>query len=135
MPRQQELLDFLLKKLSTAELSADQKEVLEERINLRVIVSDAQLDPDYVRFERREAEGMDYSGKMHIIDTAISERDMVEVTMEENAPPVKGTPLEVMDKKTSEAKLVIMLESERKLEIPVGAIRKIKRVKQPLDFN
>lgn len=135
LPRQQELLDFLLKKLSTAELSADQKEVLEERINLRVIVSDAQLDPDYVRFERREAEGMDYSGKMHIIDTAISERDMVEVTMEENVPPVKGTPLEVTDKKTSEAKLVIMLESERKLEIPVGAIRKIKRVRQPLDFN
>ena len=51
----------------------DLKDALEERIRLKLLVSDAGLQPESVRYEKFEALGLDYLGKIRLIERAIRE--------------------------------------------------------------
>ena len=45
-----------------------------------MILSEEQLNSTSVRIEILEAEGMDFAGKIHLVETAIKEDDMMELT-------------------------------------------------------
>ena len=95
----------------------------------------SQLRGDSVRLERIEAGGMDYSGKLHIIDSAISSNSMVELAYENPNDPagesimVVGTPLG-LEKLDGDSLLRIELipQHEEKL-FSVGKARLVKRIR------
>jgi hypothetical protein len=58
-----------------------QKESLEHRISSRLILSENQLKNASIRTEILEADGMDFAGKVHLIEAAIKEEDMMELQM------------------------------------------------------
>ncbi len=75
--------DKLLKKLKSCLASQNiekhQKESLNHRISSRLILSENQLKTAAVRTEILEADGMDFSGKVHLIEAAVKDEDMMEL--------------------------------------------------------
>ncbi|WP_022932958.1 helicase-associated domain-containing protein [Treponema bryantii] len=77
--------DKLLKKLKGSLASQDMekqlKESLTHRISSRLILSENQLKTAAVRTEILEADGMDFSGKVHLIEAAVKDDDLMELQM------------------------------------------------------
>ncbi len=63
-------------------LSSEQEAELLSRIDRRIIVSAVQLRPESVRPERMEASGMDFLGKVHVVEHALSSDTLLQVTMD-----------------------------------------------------
>lgn len=75
------LLNTLKAELNNLDLTKNQREVLAVRIRNRLIVSKEQLMKTSVRSEILEAEGMDFSGKIHLFEAGLKENDMMEITL------------------------------------------------------
>lgn len=71
----------LIEKLESMELSKQQYEGLLTRIERKVILNEEQLKPETVRLEILEADGMNYNGKIHLLENAIQAGDMIELTI------------------------------------------------------
>ncbi|MCR5494926.1 MAG: helicase-associated domain-containing protein [Treponema sp.] len=71
----------LIAKLESMELSKQQYEGLLTRIERKVILNEEQLKPETVRLEILEADGMNYNGKIHLLENAIQAGDMIELTI------------------------------------------------------
>ncbi len=69
-------------------LSKEEKECLLFRINRKIILTEKQLKSESVKFSRLEASGMDFLGKVHIIEQSMNEKIPVEMTF--SAPPPNG---------------------------------------------
>ncbi len=84
--------DKLLKKLKSElkNIEADKQiiESLDHRISSRLILSESQLKTASIRTEILEADGMDFLGKVHLIDAAVKDQDMMEIKLP--APDGKG---------------------------------------------
>ena len=76
-----QLLNSLKAELKKLELTKNQREILENRIRNRLILTKEQLATTSVRLEILEAEGMDFSGKLHLFEAGLKENDMMEITM------------------------------------------------------
>lgn len=61
--------------------SKQQEDVLSARIEKGVILSEEQLKAETVRLEILEADGMNYAGKVRLVENAISARDSLEIFM------------------------------------------------------
>ena len=75
------ILKSLKASLKTLSLEKAQKESLEHRISNRLILSENQLKKASIRTEILEADGMDFSGKVHLIEAAVKEEDLMEIQM------------------------------------------------------
>lgn len=76
-----EILSGLNKLLDEKDYDQNQKECLRLRISNRMILSEAQLNTAAVRNEILEADGMDFSGKIHLIEAAIKDQNLMEIKM------------------------------------------------------
>ena len=76
-----QLLNSLKSELQNMDLTKNQREVLAARIRNRLIISKEQLMTTSVRSEILEAEGMDFSGKLHLFEAGLKENDMMEITL------------------------------------------------------
>lgn len=76
-----ELLNSLYAKLNKLDFAPNKKESLSHRISARMILNEAQLETASIRTEILEADGMDYNGKIHLIETSITNNDMLELQM------------------------------------------------------
>ena len=68
-------------KLATLDLDKNLVENLNYRISNRVILNEEQLSIVSIRPEVLEADGMDYIGKVHLIEAAIQDDDKLEITI------------------------------------------------------
>ena len=68
-------------KLETLDLDKNLVENLNYRISNRVILNEEQLSIVSIRPEVLEADGMDYIGKVHLIEAAIQDDDKLEITI------------------------------------------------------
>lgn len=75
------ILKSLKASLKNLSLERAQKESLEHRISNRLILSEAQLKNASIRTEILEADGMDFSGKVHLIEAAVKEEDLMELQL------------------------------------------------------
>ena len=115
-------------------MEKQQKESLNHRISNRLILSEAQLKNAAVRTEILEADGMDFSGKVHLIEAAVKEEDMMEIKMP--SPDGKGDfftiigrPLGI-SKQPGEAVMRFMLEPTKDIEnILVSRITHLRRLR------
>ena len=76
-----EILKELKSELANMNLEKVANENLLNRINQRMIISKEQLNKAFVRSEILEANGTDYGGKIHLIDSAIEAGDLMEITL------------------------------------------------------
>ncbi len=108
-------------------LTPEQKEGLLERIEHKIILSPVQLRANSVKFERIEAGGMDFSGKLHIIEGSISNNSMVELHFDSGI--LVGVPISV-SKTEADANVLleVMPEHEQKL-LSIGQAKFVKRVR------
>src|SRR5574344_2020088 len=126
---QQKIIASLKQKLDALTLTAEQKEGLADRIDRRIVLNAAQLRGTSVRLEKLEAGGMDYNGKIHVVDSAITNNCMIEIECEDSEIPLVGTPLQLI-KKTDNAIVRIQLEPDHTTrDISVGAAIRIKKMR------
>lgn len=76
-------IKLLMKTVAEMNLEINQKESISHKIHQRLILSPDHLRHTSIRSEIIEADGMDYSGKLHLLEAALKESDMVELTIPE----------------------------------------------------
>ncbi|MDR0447897.1 MAG: helicase-associated domain-containing protein, partial [Treponema sp.] len=91
--------------LNNMNLSKQEKEELESRIERRMIVSETQLKDSSLRYEKLEARSLDYAGKTSIVRQAILSASLLELSCL-NGEKILGVP-ESLDKKGNETIIVI----------------------------
>lgn len=129
---QNKFIDDLKAEVLSMNIPLEQKEGLLDRIERRIIVNASQLNGNTVRFERLEATGMDYQGKLHIISESIQAKNLLEIRMEDE-PVIIGMPVSLM-KHENDADLEISMEDDSSRIIAVGKIAYLKKLKKNLSF-
>ena len=113
--------------LEKLNLPVEKKEGLLERIQHKIILSPVQLRADSVKYERIEAGGMDFSGKLHIIEGSISNNSMVELQFDDRV--IVGVPLSV-SKTGSDANVLMEVMPERAEKLlSIGQAKFVKRIR------
>lgn len=74
----------LKSKLGNLKLEEIQEEVLEEKIDQRIIISEDQLSLKHIRAENLEATGTNYAGKVHLIESAMNAGEKIEIIIPQN---------------------------------------------------
>lgn len=122
-----EFLEFLTATLAEKTLSKEQLEELTIRIQRRIIVNPVQLRPDSVRPEKNEASGMDFLGKIHVVEHALASDSMLEVTYDGSV--YLGQPLG-LEKQTGDAmlKMLVHPEFEHK-EFSIARTQVVRRIR------
>ena len=77
----EKLVKSLQDSFSEGDFSEEEKSELSSRILNGIIINSSQIKNGSVRIEVYEAGGMDYSGKIHLINTAISSKSMLEISV------------------------------------------------------
>lgn len=120
--------------LDTIELSKQQKECLTNRIQKNIILTKDQLKPETVRLEILEADGMNFSGKIHLIENAINHSDMLEILIpaENNSGKMEkffGKPLLII-RQATDSMLKMQLDNSEETKIfSVSRINHAKIIK------
>ena len=103
--------------LEKMNLPKEQEEELLLRINRKTIVHSAQLRSDSVRPEKTEAFGMDFLGKIHVLESAIAFSDLVEINSAGGI--VTGFPVKI-EKSAGDAVLVLQSDDVKNADIKNG---------------
>lgn len=126
--------DQMRAELDKLTMSPEQKDGLLHRIQNKIILNASQLRSDSVRLEKIEAGGMDYNGKVHVIEGAISTNSIIELEYDDPKQPdgvliVMGTPLS-LEKMESDTFVTIRLEPSKEEAVhSVGKARFLKRIR------
>ena len=129
-----ELLNELKNHLESMELTKDQYEDLLNRINRKIIISKEQLRKETVKVEKTEAFGMDFSGKIHVIENAISTKKLIEITYESsNSPEGKNiilcTPL-MLSREATDTFVDVLIEPEKtQKSLSLGSAISVKKLR------
>lgn len=128
--------DELTTKLKTLKLTSEEHNGFKIRIDKKLILFPDQIQKGNIRTEKTEASGMDYIGKIRLIERAIdSKSELLEVTF--------GNPIEKLrtylvkpvdlDKSTEDLLLnAISLPEEDNIQLIVRKMSKVKRLKSSL---
>ncbi len=128
------LIKNLKQSLAKTDMDQHQKESLNHRISSRLILSEEQLLKAAIRTEILEADGMDFSGKIHLIEAAIKENDMLEMQFPDNKTPGKfftivGQALGI-SRQPGEAVLRFQVEPTKEIEnFLVSRITHLRRIR------
>ena len=110
------LLNSFYAELENKHLPEEQADGLRSRIRRKIIVNANQLRGESVRFERIEASGMDFLGKVHVIDHAISTGSMIEISFDDENERIVGTPVGI-EKSEGDALLKLCVEPEKTIRV------------------
>ena len=123
--------------LCEMDATKEQKLSLQERINQKIVVDPEQLSPASVRLVKSEAFGMDYSGKIHVLEKAIENHALVELTYDEKYSENGIKYYTVMPLSLERAENDTFLTAtvqngndsgEKTMKFPIGTSRSVKRL-------
>lgn len=124
----------LRERLQKINLTKEQESILTKRINRKAIIMQEQLSfatSRPLRFEKNEAIGIDFYGKIKIAERAIAENKFIEVELhtQNGYDKIIGLPEEI--KKTeNDAQLIISVDGKQNSHtIFIGHITKIKLIR------
>lgn len=133
------ILENFKSHLETMDVTRDQKDGLLYRISRRVVIEDAQLRPESVRFELMEAFGMNYTGKLHVLESAIQKNSLVEIELTGSESLILGIPKGIL--KNAEVPVVFLsIENKdtnetREEEIEIAKIARVRRIRNSLSLR
>lgn len=124
----------LYEKLKTLELTKQQFEGLATRIKRNVILTEEQLKPETVRMEILEADGMNYAGKIHLLENAINDGDMIEIEIpdEKNSSVINkilGQPLMLMKQQNDSLVKISISNEEETSSIRFYSVSRANHIK------
>lgn len=130
--QQKKFLDQLKKETEALEATSDQKDGLIDRIKRRTILRTEQLRPESVRFELTEATGMDFTGKIHILEAAIQQSKMIEIELAGKKEKITGYAKGLV--KNSPAPMLFMTHKNSngetvEIEIEIAKISYLKKLR------
>lgn len=133
---QKKELDDLHKKLDALDMPPAKRQELSDRIDRRIIINENQLSPNSVQFEATEASGMDFSAKVHLIESAMKSDSILEIQIRAEDDPIVCMPLS-LDKKNSLLTFKVLDADEKTAPrtIPVSAAAYIKKTRRKLNFD
>jgi hypothetical protein len=119
--------------LEKMKLERQEKESLLERIERRMVVSEAQLTGSSFRYEKLTARALDYAGKTLIAKQAAASHELLEITWSAGGPSAVAGTAEGLDKKGGDVILLFRpRDGEETLRVPLGKISLMRRVKQSI---
>ena len=113
--------------LEKLKLPTEKREGLLERIQHKIILTPTQLRADSVKFERIEAGGMDFSGKLHIVEGSISNNSMVELQFDTQV--IVGVPLSVSKTGNDATVLMEVMPDRDEKVLSIGQAKFVKRIR------
>ena len=116
--------------IDALDLDGEQKDVLRNIASAKIIVSQSQLRAPAIPLEKNSAQGMDYEGKLHVIEQAIKDGERIIFRLTKKSKLLTGLPIGI-DRNSFEdgVYLNIFVEKEQK-EISVGKIEFVQRVRK-----
>ncbi|MFA6505217.1 MAG: hypothetical protein WCT14_03915 [Treponemataceae bacterium] len=130
-----ERLKALKAALDRKGLPKDQKDELSARLDRRVVLVESQLVGAAVRYEKLEAKGLDYVGKVRVAEQAISSGSLVEIFWRgPKGEPNRalGAPVS-LDKAGGEVELSVdPAPRGDRITVAVGKISLIRRIKRSI---
>jgi hypothetical protein len=119
--------------LNDMRFDAREKEELAARIERKLILTGKQLDGSIIRYEKREAHGLDFAGKIALAKQAIASNELLEIVMQDTKGQrtILGSPA-AMEKSGGETLLSICPSQTESIKIPMGKIRILRRIKQSI---
>lgn len=129
------LLEDLHTRLEEHHFTREQKEELSARIDRRLILDESQLVAAAVRYEKLEAHGLDYVGKVRLAEQALSQGALVELFWrgpKGEANRAIARPL-ALEKSGSELMLRVEYYPEGEVfTLPVGKISLLRRLRRSI---
>lgn len=131
----EEVISELINYLNSLDLTEQQRKCLLQRINRRVVISKEQINPAYIRFEVLEVSGMEYMGKMRLIENAMSFKDLLEISVPADNDSGKvitylGSPV-LISKGENDSFLKIRIEPDKDEKFfSVSKITNVKLIKR-----
>lgn len=106
-------------------------DALRSRVDRRIILTPAQLDPESVRIEKVEARGMDFLGKVRIAEYALVSGSLLEITLDaqDGSRTILGRPIS-SEKRTGDVLLKLATEPDQTLEqVSLGKAVLVRRIR------
>lgn len=120
----------LYAELDKLSLDAEQRDSLELRIDHKVIVNPSQLNSNVIRLERVSADGMDFNGKVYVVEQAIKFEENIEMQFGKNGLMVFGLPV-ALTKRHDETYVEMNLIPENVIrEYELGKASSVKRIRK-----
>lgn len=122
------------RKIAELNIFPEQKEILRERVRSRLILSETQLDSENIRYEKNEARGIDYNGKLRLCEQVVRNGGYyLEILL---AGEKRGIMLEPQGLRKTEGDHVlsgIVVGDGEKTEIYIRKIGVVRRIR--ISFN
>lgn len=129
-----EFFENMRKELSLLNLPQEQTEGLQLRIQRKIVLNPSQLIGQSVRHEKYEARGMDFQGKIHIIEHAITNGNMIELiyddaNSEDGKKSIVGNPIAI-EKQVGDNFIKLRIEPSQEIQVfSIGQARTVKRIR------
>ena len=125
-------LQKIYSQIEALELNEEQKDVLRNVASAKMIVNDSQLCAPAIPLEKNSAQGMDYEGKLYVIDQAIKEGEQIIFRLSKKAKLVTGFPIGIDRNSFEDGVYLNVFVGKEQKEISVGKIEFVQRVKKLL---
>ncbi len=135
----EQIISSLKGELEKLDVTPDQKDGLLDRIERKIVLSPQQLRPESVKFELMEAYGMNFTGKMHVLESAIQKENLVELEMTGTREVILGSPRALV--KNSENPVVFVLcrgeddSTTQEIEVQVAKISHVRRIRKAVRLS
>lgn len=129
------LLEALHATLERKTFTKEQKEELSARIERRLILDESQLVAAAVRYEKLEARGLDYVGKVRLAEQALSQGSLVELFWRGPRGEALRAIVRPLVLEKSGTEVMLRAESYPEGEVftlPVGKISLLRRLKRSI---
>lgn len=121
------LKERFLTSINNGDFSKEIEEELKNRVSRGIIVNPSQLKNVSIRPERTEAFGMDYLGKIRVIEHALASENFAEITYDDRL--FFGQPIK-LEKTTGDTLVTFILEpSKEEKQFSLGHAQKVKRIR------
>jgi hypothetical protein len=131
------IIDFLSQKLdrllNRAEITSEQYESLKDRIQRKIIIDESQLNSLSVKQEKTEARGMDFLGKMLIIEQALVSRSLLEI--EDRGKKITCTPISIEKQPDGAVTTFTIEETKAYVRLSVSQLQSVKKLRESIFKN
>ena len=121
------LKERFLTSINNGDFSKEIEDELKNRVSRGIIVNPSQLKNVSIRPERTEAFGMDYLGKIRVMEHALASENFAEITYDDRL--FFGQPIK-LEKTTGDTLVTFILEpSKEEKQFSLGHAQKVKRIR------
>lgn len=126
--KQNSFLQNIFKSIDALELSDEQKDTLRDMAASKMIVSSSQLRAPTIPVEKKSARGMDYQGKVHVIEQALRNKEKILFRISKGANLEVGIPVSIDRTKFQDGIYLNLIVDGEEKEFSVGRFEFVQRL-------